>query len=641
MKLLVTGAAGFIGANFVHYWVQKHPNDEIHVIDSLTYAGNIKNLDSVIDKIKFTEADINDRVKVAQAMNGVDVVVHFAAESHVDRSIFDPSRYWQTNVHGTLVLLEEANKLKIPRFHHISTDEVYGELPLLSDEKFSEKTPYAPRPDNLYALSKAEADRVVLDFAKKTDMYITISNCSNNYGPFQFPEKFIPIVVTNLIDGIQIPIHGDGRNVRDWIHTSDHSSAIDLILEKGEKSQTYLIGSNNDRDNNFIAEKIVSLYGADSNVIRHVPDRHSNDRRYAIDATKIIEELGWKPEIGRDNFDEGLKETVEWYKNNQDWWRPLLKRRANISDENKSVSAFITLDRATGKTKFIFGKLEENENVEVKKEDLKEHFVEANLVRYEMVIKNLESKKWFQESNNEIRNEIKSLAMNPATFGYAEDLSNHDDKIGDDVMLKLLKIEHAPTEFGIYGIGTWFVVEDQKGDKRSEGYYSWGWGPKSGAKLLILVRRNGEITHLAFQKEGKFPTGSVEYNLAGGFPKLNESILTFILRSLKKDLKLDVRDGNITLNEIISLGRVNPDSGMTNNHPNLYAVIVDFGENVYPDIQAGDKLEEHVGVVLWPINEISEIVNQCDDAYFLAAIARLTLSGIYTINVSTNNKKND
>lgn len=641
MKLLVTGAAGFIGANFVHYWVQKHPNDEIHVIDSLTYAGNIKNLDSVIDKIKFTESDINDRIKVSEAMKNVDAVVHFAAESHVDRSIFDPSRYWQTNVHGTLTLLEEANKLKIPRFHHISTDEVYGELPLLSDDKFSEKTPYAPRPDNLYALSKAEADRVVLDFAKKTDMYITISNCSNNYGPFQFPEKFVPIVVTNLIDGIQIPIHGDGRNVRDWIHTSDHSSAIDLILEKGEKSQTYLIGSNNDRDNNFIAEKIVSLYGADKNVIRHVPDRHSNDRRYAIDATKIINELGWKPEIGRDNFDDGLKETVEWYKNNQDWWRPLLKRKANITDENKSVSAFITLDRDTGKTKFIFGKLEENEDREVKKNDLKEHFVEANLVRYEMVIKNLEVKKWFQDSADEIKNEIKILAMNPATFGYAEDLSSHEDKIGDDTMLKLIKIEHAPSEFGIYGIGTWFVVEDQNGEKRSEGYYSWGWGPKSGAKLLVLVRRKGEITHFAFQREGKFPTGSVEYNLAGGFPKLNESVLSFILRSLRKDLNLDVRDGNTTLNEIISLGRVAPDSGMTNNHPNLYAVIVDFGEDIYPEIQAGDKFEKQLGIVLWPISEVSEIVNQCDDSYFLAAMARLTLSGIYTINLSTNNKKDE
>ena len=312
MKLLVTGAAGFIGANFVHYWLEKYPNDEVRVIDALTYAGNIENLTSVSKKIKFFEADINDRVKVSEAMTGVDAVIHFAAESHVDRSIFDPSRYWQTNVHGTITLLEEAEKLGIKRFHHISTDEVYGELPLNSTDKFSEKTPYAPRPDNLYALSKAEADKVVLDFCQKTDMYITISNCSNNYGPFQFPEKFIPIVVTNLIDGIQVPIHGDGRNVRDWIHAKDHASAIDIILQRGGRGETYLVGSDNDRDNEYIANKVVTLYGKDESVIRHVPDRHSNDRRYAIDATKIITELGWKPEIGRDNFDEGLKETVNW-----------------------------------------------------------------------------------------------------------------------------------------------------------------------------------------------------------------------------------------------------------------------------------------------------------------------------------------
>jgi dTDP-glucose 4,6-dehydratase len=641
MKLLVTGAAGFIGANFVHYWIEKYPKDEIRVIDSLTYAGNIENLTPVIKKIKFIEADINDRPKVSEAMRGVDAVVHFAAESHVDRSVFDPSRYWQTNVHGTVTLLEEAQKLGIQRFHHISTDEVYGELPLLSDEKFSEKTPYAPRPDNLYALSKAEADKMVLDFCQKTDMYITISNCSNNYGPYQFPEKFVPIVVTNLIDGIQVPIHGDGRNVRDWIHTKDHAYAIDLILQKGKRGETYLVGSNNDRDNNYIAEKMVSLYGEDLDKIRHVPDRHSNDRRYAIDATKIIQELGWKPEIGHDNFDDGLKETIDWYKNNQDWWRPLLKRRAAISDENGAVSAFITLDRETGKTRFIFGKLEEKEKRKLPKSDLKEHFVEANVVRHEMVIKNLESRKWFQDSSDEIKDEVKSLAMNPATFGYVEDLSGREDKIGNDTLLKLIKIEHAPNEFGIYGIGTWFVVEDRNGERRSEGYYSWGWGPKSGAKLLVLVRRNGEITHFAFQREGKFPTGSIVYNLAGGFPKLNESVLNFILRSLKKDLNLDARDGNITLNEIVSLGRVAPDSGMTNNHPNLYAVIIDFGEDVYPNVQAGEKFEENEGMVLWPISEVSEIVNKCDDAYFLAAMSRLTLSGIYTINLSGNNEKND
>jgi dTDP-glucose 4,6-dehydratase len=641
MKLLVTGAAGFIGTNFVYWWLEKYPKDKITVLDALTYAGNIENLRPIIRKIEFIEADINDRPKVNRAMKGADVIINFAAESHVDRSIFDPGRYWQTNVHGTATLLEEAQKRGIRRFHHISTDEVYGELPLNSRQKFTENTPYSPRPDNLYALSKAEADRVVLDFSQKTDMFITISNCSNNYGPFQFPEKFIPIVISNLIDGIKVPVHGDGRNVRDWIHTKDHASAIDLILNKGKRGETYLIGSNNDRDNDYIAHKIAVLSGKDDSFIRHVPDRHSNDRRYAIDATKIMTELGWKPELGRDNFEEGLKETIDWYKENQAWWRPLLKRRATISDEDKTISAFITLDRETGKTKFIFGKLEDKDKLEIPKSDLKEHFVEQNLVRYEIVMKNLKSKKWYQASSDEVKNEVNSLAINPATFGYVEDLAGREDEIAGDKIVRLTKIVHAEPDFGIYGIASWFEVQGGDGVKRSEGYFSWGWGPKSGAKLLVLVRRNKEITHLAFQREEKFPTSSVVYNLAGGFPKLNESVLNFIIRSLKKDLGLNIKDGNITLNEIISLGRVIPDSGMTNNHPNLYAVIVDFGDDKYPEVQAGDKFEEGEGIVLWPINEISEIVSKCDDSYFLSAMARLTLSGIYTIKLATNNKKND
>jgi dTDP-glucose 4,6-dehydratase len=641
MKIVVTGAAGFIGANFVYYWLKKYPKDEIRVIDALTYAGNIENLTPILKKIKFYEADINDRAKISEILKGADAVVHFAAESHVDRSIFDPSRYWQTNVHGTATLLEEAYKVKVPRFHHISTDEVYGELPLDSTKRFSEKTPYAPRPDNLYALSKAEADKVVLDFYHKTGMFITISNCSNNYGPYQFPEKFIPIIIANLIDGIKVPVHGDGRNVRDWIHTKDHASAIDLILQKGKEGETYLIGSNNDRENRYIAEKIVQLYGKDLNAIRHVPDRHSNDRRYAIDATKIITELGWKPEIGRDDFDEGLKETIQWYKENQDWWRPLLKRRAMISDGERTISAFITLDRETGKTKFIFGKFEDKERAKIRQSDLKEHFVKENLVRYEIVMKNLESKKWFKNSSGEIKKELHTLAIDPSTFGYVEDLADRDEKLGKDTLLKLVKVEHAEPEFGIYGIAAWFEVENEKKEKRMEGFYSWGWGPKSGAKLLVLVRRKGEITHFAFQRTQKFPTGSVVYDLPGGFPKLNESVLDLVIRSLQKDLNFDVRKNGITLNEIISLGRVAPDSGMTNNHPNLYAVIVDLADEKYPEVQAGDKYEENEGLVLWPVNEISEMVNKCDDSYFLAAMARLTLSGIYTINLSTNNKKND
>lgn len=640
MKLLVTGGAGFIGTNFIYYWLEKHPKDEIRVIDALTYSGNIENLRPILKKITFYEADINDRLKVDEAMRGVDAVVHFAAESHVDRSIFDPGGFWQTNVHGTLTLLEEAKKLKIPRFHHISTDEVYGELPLNSNKKFTEKTPYSPRPDNLYAISKAEADKIVIDFYQKTGMFITISNCSNNYGPYQFPEKFIPIIVTNLIDGMEVPIHGDGRNVRDWIYTWDHASAIDLILEKGKSGETYLIGSNNDRNNKYIAEKIVTLFGKDLEVLKHVPDRHSNDRRYAIDATKIITELGWKPEIGRKNFDDGLNEVIKWYKKHQDWWRPLLKRRAIITDDDRTISAFISLDRETGKTKFVFGRYEGNQSYQKNKSDFKEHFVEQNLVRYEIVMKNLESKKWYQASSVAIKRKIKRLALDPSTFGYVEDLASRSDTLVKDKILKLTKIVHADIKYGIYGIATWFEVMNYKKEVRSEGFYSWGWGPKSGAKLLVMVRRKGEITHFAFQREQKFPAGEVMYNLAGGFPRLNESVLDFIIRSLKKDLGLDVRNNGVTLSEIISLGRVSPDTGMTNNHPNLYAVVVDFDENKYSDVQAGDKFEEDVGIVLWPVEEISEMVNKCDDSYFLAAMVRLTLSGVYTINLFVNNKKN-
>ena len=299
------------------------------------------------------------------------------------------------------------------------------------------------------------------------------------------------------------------------------------------------------------------------------------------------------------------------------------------------------MDRDTGKTKFIFGKLEDQEKIKLPENDLKEHFVEQNLVRYEIVMKNLQSKKWYQESSSSIKNEIETLAMNPSTFGYVEDLAMREDKMDGDHLIKLTKIVHGEPEFGIYGIATWFEVENSKNEKRMEGYYSWGWGPKSGAKLLVLIKRHGEITHFAFQREVKFPTGSIVYNLAGGFPKLNESVLNFIIRSLKKDLNLNIKEGDITLNEIVSLGRVAPDSGMTNNHPNLYAVILDFADSKYPDVKAGDTFEEGEGIVLWPINEVSEIVSKCDDSYFLASLARLTLSGIYTINLSTNNKKND
>lgn len=621
MNLLVTGGAGFIGTNFVYYWLKEHPRDKITVIDSLTYAGNIENLRPILKKITFVEADINNRKKVSGALKSIDTVVHFAAESHVDRSIFDPSTFWQTNVHGTLVLLEECFKAKVPRFHHISTDEVYGELPLDSEKKFSETTPYSPRTDNLYALSKAEADKIVLDFYKKTGMFITLSNCSNNYGPYQFTEKYVPIVVTNLIDNLKVPVHGDGRNVRDWIYTDDHASAIDLILQKGKIGETYLVGSNNDRDNRFIAEKIVNLFGKDERVIKHVSDRHSNDRRYALDASKIAKELGWKPKYPREKFDDGLKITIDWYKRNEDWWRPLLKRKASISNGGKTITAFISLDRETGKTKFTFGKVKSRKKGKLQVEEEK-HFIKDNLIRYEIVMRNLESKKWYQNSSDAVKKEIKALGINPETFGYVEDLAAREDEVNGDKIVRLDKIEHAAPGFRVYNIGTWFEVENRKG-AREEGYFSWGWGPKSGAKFLVLLRRSQKITHIALHREHKFPTGSVEYTLPGGLPKLNENLLDFIERSLEKDLRLSIADGDIKLDQIKSLGRVNPDAGMTNNKPNLYALIGDISSNKYKDVTKGVKYEQNVGVVLWPIEELDDLINKSDDAYFLSALTRL------------------
>ena len=241
-------------------------------------------------------------------------------------------------------------------------------------------------------------------------------------------------------------------------------------------------------------------------------------------------------------------------------------------------------------------------------------------------MKNLNSKKWYKASPDEIKNEIKTLGINPSTFGYVEDLASREDHINGDLILNLSKIEHADSKYGIYGIGSWFEVENKKKEIRMEGYYSWGWGPKSGAKLLVLVKRNGEITHLATQREQKFPTGSVEYTLAGGFPKLNESVLDFIIRSIQKDLNLSVTKNDVILDQIISLGRLNPDSGMTNNKPNLYAVIVNLSDELYKDVKKGDKFEEDEGIVLWPIDKLADLINKCDDAYFLSALTRLNLN---------------
>lgn len=321
MRLLVTGGAGFIGSNFILYWFKKYPNDQIINLDKLTYAGNLENLRSIEKNpnYKFVRGDICDPQLVNSLTSQTDIIVHFAAESHVDRSILDPSPFIKTNIEGTYVLLEAALKNKIKRFHYISTDEVFGALELNTKEKFNEKTAY--KPHSPYSASKAASDHLVNAYHTTYNLPITISNCSNNYGPYQFPEKLIPLAITNILEGKKVPVYGDGLYVRDWLYVEDHCAAIDLILQKGKIGKTYLIGGlTDDIPNIEIVKKILKIMGKNESAIEYVKDRPGHDRRYAIDWTTINKELGWKPEH---NFDEYLKITVDWYKNNQEWWKKL------------------------------------------------------------------------------------------------------------------------------------------------------------------------------------------------------------------------------------------------------------------------------------------------------------------------------
>ena len=319
MKLLVTGGAGFIGSNFILYWLKNHPADQIVNLDKLTYAGNLENLKSAEQNAnyEFIEGDICDSRLVNELTMRVDTIVHFAAESHVDRSIMDPAPFIKTNIEGTYVLLEAAMKNKVKRFHHISTDEVFGTLPLDSKEKFNEKTPYNPH--SPYSASKASSDHLVRAYFDTYGLPMTISNCSNNFGPYHFPEKLIPLAITNIIENKKVPVYGDGLYVRDWLYVEDHCRAIDMILQKGKIGETYLIGGlTEDIPNLDIIKKILKIMGKDESSIEFVKDRPGHDRRYAIDWSRTKKELGWEPEH---NFDEYLKQTVEWYKNNQDWWK--------------------------------------------------------------------------------------------------------------------------------------------------------------------------------------------------------------------------------------------------------------------------------------------------------------------------------
>lgn len=319
--MLVTGGAGFIGSNFIHYWLSKYPQDQIINLDKLTYAGNLDNLKDIEDNknYQFVKGDILDHKLVDELVEQVDTIVHFAAESHVDRSIEGPAVFVKTNVLGTQVLLDSAVKHEINRFHHISTDEVFGALSLSSKKKFNEQTRYAPH--SPYSASKAAADHLVCAYYDTYGLPITITNCSNNYGPYQNPEKFIPRMITNVIDGKKIPIYGDGKYVRDWLHVKDHCLAIDKVIKHGEPGETFCVGGlKKDVNNLELAKTILDILNKDKDWLEFVKDRLAHDRRYAVDWSKINQNLDWKPER---TLEEGLRETVAWYKNNENWWRSL------------------------------------------------------------------------------------------------------------------------------------------------------------------------------------------------------------------------------------------------------------------------------------------------------------------------------
>ncbi len=316
--ILVTGGAGFIGSNLVRYILEHRPDDRIINIDGMTYAGNLESLADFVDdpRHEFVHCDINNAALLDEHMPKADVVLHLAAESHVDRSIHDPSLFLNTNIIGTQCMLDAAKRHVIKRFVYVSTDEVYGELPL--DDKsqlFTESTPLAP--NSPYAVSKTGGDMLARAYHHTYGMNIGITRCSNNFGPYQFPEKVIPLFVNNLLEGKKVPLYGDGRNVRDWLHVLDHCEAICRVLDDGKPGEAYNIGGNNERSNLELTKMLIDLCGRDESFIEHVPDRLGHDMRYAIDATKIRDELGWEPT--RSAWPEALEATVQWYKDNQTW----------------------------------------------------------------------------------------------------------------------------------------------------------------------------------------------------------------------------------------------------------------------------------------------------------------------------------
>ena len=325
-NIIVTGGAGFIGSNFVHYVYENFPDVHVTVLDKLTYAGNRANIEEILgNRVELVVGDIADAELVDKLAAQADAIVHYAAESHNDNSLNDPSPFIHTNFIGTYTLLEAVRKYNI-RFHHVSTDEVYGDLPLREDlpgngegpgEKFTADTKY--NPSSPYSSTKAASDLIVKAWVRSFGVKATISNCSNNYGPYQHIEKFIPRQITNILSGIKPKLYGEGKNVRDWIHTNDHSSGVWTILTKGQIGETYLIGADGEKNNKEVLELILKEMGQPVDAYDHVTDRAGHDLRYAIDASKLRDELGWKPEFT--NFEAGLKETIKWYMDNQEWWQ--------------------------------------------------------------------------------------------------------------------------------------------------------------------------------------------------------------------------------------------------------------------------------------------------------------------------------
>ena len=323
MRLLVTGGAGFIGSNFVHYWLERSPDDHLVVYDLLTYAGNRASLADVEERIAFVQGDICDRDLAERTLRDerVEVVVNFAAESHNSLAVVDPTRFFRTNVIGTQTLLDASRAAGVSRFHHVSTCEVYGDLALDSDEVFAEDSPYRPRTP--YNASKAGADHAVRAYSETFRLPVTITNCSNNYGPYQFPEKVVPLFTTNALDEVPLPLYASTENRREWLHVLDHCAAIELVLRDGREGETYNVGSGLEASIEEIADLVLELTGRPDSLKTIVPDRPGHDRRYLLDSGKIRRELGWEPTHG---WREGLAETVAWYADRRDWWEPLRKR---------------------------------------------------------------------------------------------------------------------------------------------------------------------------------------------------------------------------------------------------------------------------------------------------------------------------